>query len=111
MIDGCNQFGALCRVVLPLAAPGIAATASGSIGLRSNDPLNVAIHASTDDLPTFITQVSGAPRVPVTGTFETTVQVDDANKFARLLVLASHRWTKMLVRRQARPFEIIVGVG
>jgi multiple sugar transport system permease protein len=27
MIDGCNQFGALCRVVLPLAAPGIAATA------------------------------------------------------------------------------------
>lgn len=27
MIDGCNHFGALCRVVLPLAAPGIAATA------------------------------------------------------------------------------------
>ena len=27
MIDGCNHFSALCRVVLPLAAPGIAATA------------------------------------------------------------------------------------
>ena len=27
MIDGCSQFGSLCRVVLPLAAPGIAATA------------------------------------------------------------------------------------
>lgn len=27
MIDGCGRFGALCRVVLPLAAPGIAATA------------------------------------------------------------------------------------
>jgi multiple sugar transport system permease protein len=27
MIDGCNRFGALCRVVLPLAAPGVAATA------------------------------------------------------------------------------------
>jgi multiple sugar transport system permease protein len=27
MIDGCGQFGSLCRVVLPLAAPGIAATA------------------------------------------------------------------------------------
>ncbi len=27
MIDGCNHFGALCRIVLPLAAPGIAATA------------------------------------------------------------------------------------
>ena len=27
MIDGCSQFGALCRVVLPLAVPGIAATA------------------------------------------------------------------------------------
>ncbi len=26
MIDGCNHFGALCRIVLPLA-PGIAATA------------------------------------------------------------------------------------
>jgi ABC-type glycerol-3-phosphate transport system permease component len=27
MIDGCSRFGALCRVVLPLAAPGVAATA------------------------------------------------------------------------------------
>jgi hypothetical protein len=42
---------------------------------------------------------------------ETTMQFGDASKFAWLLVLASHRWTKMLVRRQARPFEIIVGVA
>jgi multiple sugar transport system permease protein len=27
MIDGCGRFGSLCRVILPLAAPGIAATA------------------------------------------------------------------------------------
>jgi len=27
LMDGCGRFGALCRVVLPLAAPGIAATA------------------------------------------------------------------------------------
>jgi multiple sugar transport system permease protein len=27
MIDGCSRFGALCRVILPLAAPGVAATA------------------------------------------------------------------------------------
>jgi multiple sugar transport system permease protein len=27
MMDGCGRLGALCRVVLPLAAPGIAATA------------------------------------------------------------------------------------
>jgi multiple sugar transport system permease protein len=27
MMDGCGRFGALCRVILPLAAPGIAATA------------------------------------------------------------------------------------
>jgi ABC-type glycerol-3-phosphate transport system permease component len=27
MLDGCSRFGALCRVVLPLAAPGVAATA------------------------------------------------------------------------------------
>ena len=25
--DGCSRFGSLCRVVLPLAAPGVAATA------------------------------------------------------------------------------------
>jgi ABC-type glycerol-3-phosphate transport system permease component len=27
MLDGCTNFGALCRIVLPLAAPGVAATA------------------------------------------------------------------------------------
>jgi multiple sugar transport system permease protein len=27
LMDGCGRFGALCRVVLPLAAPGVAATA------------------------------------------------------------------------------------
>ncbi|MGH7319358.1 MAG: carbohydrate ABC transporter permease [Candidatus Rokuibacteriota bacterium] len=27
MMDGCGRFGSLCRVILPLAAPGIAATA------------------------------------------------------------------------------------
>jgi multiple sugar transport system permease protein len=27
MMDGCGRFGALCRVILPLAAPGVAATA------------------------------------------------------------------------------------
>ena len=58
-----------------LRAPGITANASGSIGLRPNDPLNVQIHASTDDLPTFVSQLSGAPRIPVSGTFETTMQV------------------------------------
>ena len=27
MLDGCTRFGSLCRIVLPLAAPGVAATA------------------------------------------------------------------------------------
>jgi ABC-type glycerol-3-phosphate transport system permease component len=27
MLDGCTNFGALCRIILPLAAPGVAATA------------------------------------------------------------------------------------
>jgi multiple sugar transport system permease protein len=27
MVDGCTNFGALCRIILPLAAPGVAATA------------------------------------------------------------------------------------
>jgi multiple sugar transport system permease protein len=26
MLDGCNNFGALCRIILPPAAPGVAAT-------------------------------------------------------------------------------------
>ena len=43
---------------------------------------------------------------------ETTMQCRDAIKSARaLVVLSSHRWTKMLVRRQAHAFEIIVGVA
>ena len=42
---------------------------------------------------------------------KTTMQSGDAVKSARVLVLASYRWAKMLVRRQARAFEIIVGVA
>ena len=40
---------------------------------------------------------------------ETTMQCRDAIKSAgALVVLSSHRWAKMLVRRQAHAFEIIV---
>jgi len=43
---------------------------------------------------------------------ETTMQRRDAIRSARaLVVLSSHRWTEMLVRRQAHAFEIIVGVA
>src|SRR5215831_11511935 len=43
---------------------------------------------------------------------ETTMQCRGAIRFARaMVVLSSHRWTKMLVRRQARAFEIVVGVA
>ncbi len=37
MIDGCSRFGALVRVILPLVAPGVAATAVFSFLLAWND--------------------------------------------------------------------------
>lgn len=39
------------------------------------------------------------------------MQCRDTIKSAGVLVLASYRWTKMLVRRQAHAFGIIVGVA
>ena len=45
------------------------------------------------------------------GAGETTMQRIVALRFPRILVLASHRWPTMLVRRQADAFEILAGVA
>jgi len=57
-----------------LTAPGIAASASGSVGLRPNDPLDLNVHATSKDLPLLITSFTRQP-VNVSGDFEATVHV------------------------------------
>jgi hypothetical protein len=57
-----------------LQAPGLAATAVGSIGLRGHAPLQLTIHASSSDVPKLVAQLL-KKQVPVTGTFETTIDV------------------------------------
>lgn len=57
-----------------LQAPGIRASGTGNFGLRPDDALNLDVHASSNDLPTFVAQLT-RERVPITGDFETTVHV------------------------------------
>jgi hypothetical protein len=57
-----------------LVTPGLSASASGSFGLRPSDKLDVAVHAATGDLPRLIYQLARV-RVPVTGAFESTLQI------------------------------------
>jgi hypothetical protein len=57
-----------------LVTPGLVASASGSLGLRPLDPLDVQVHAATDDLPRLVYQFSRL-KLPVSGSFESTLQV------------------------------------
>jgi autotransporter translocation and assembly factor TamB len=57
-----------------LITPGLQASASGSFGLRPADKLDLQVHAATDDLPGLVYQLSRV-RVPVSGSFESTLQV------------------------------------
>jgi ABC-type glycerol-3-phosphate transport system permease component len=59
MIDGCSRLGALFRVVLPLAAPGIAATAILGFMLAWNEYLFAAIFLNQEDLKTLPVGLSG----------------------------------------------------
>ncbi len=63
-----------------LIAPGVDATASGSFGLSKSAPLDLDVHASSNDLPRLIAQL-WRYQVPVTGVFESTVHV--GGDFAR----------------------------
>ncbi len=57
-----------------MVTPGLTASASGSLGLRPLDPLDVQVHAATSDLPRLVYQFSRV-KVPVSGSFESTLQV------------------------------------
>jgi len=57
-----------------LVTPGLSASASGSLGLGPHDPLDVAVHASTDDLPRLVYQLARV-KIPVSGAFESTLQI------------------------------------
>ncbi|HTX59858.1 MAG TPA: translocation/assembly module TamB domain-containing protein [Verrucomicrobiae bacterium] len=57
-----------------LETTGLTAAATGSFGLRPSDKLDLSLHAATDDLPRLVFAISRV-RIPVSGTFESTVQV------------------------------------
>lgn len=52
MIDGCGRFGAFCRVVLPLALPGIIATSLFAFTAAWNEFLYALVFINTDELRT-----------------------------------------------------------
>ncbi|MHB8432089.1 MAG: translocation/assembly module TamB domain-containing protein [Candidatus Tyrphobacter sp.] len=57
-----------------IQGPGIAADASGSVGLRGTDPVDLRVDAKTDDLSGFLAEVTRA-HVPVSGAFQGTLRV------------------------------------
>jgi hypothetical protein len=69
-----GQRGLLTIDTAEIATQGLQANASGSVGLRPNDPLDISLHAATSQLPALISQFTGAT-VPITGSFESTLHV------------------------------------
>ena len=59
MIDGATRLGAMVRITLPLAAPGIAATAILGFLLAWNEYLFAAVLITRDDLKTLPVGLSG----------------------------------------------------
>ncbi|HTA38467.1 MAG TPA: translocation/assembly module TamB domain-containing protein [Candidatus Acidoferrales bacterium] len=57
-----------------LVTPGLQASAAGSFGLKPADKLDLQVHAATDDLPRLVYQLARV-HVPVTGSFESTLQI------------------------------------
>jgi autotransporter translocation and assembly factor TamB len=57
-----------------MATPDLTATASGTLGLSADAPLDVRVHATTDRLAQLSYAVSRV-RVPVSGSFESTLQI------------------------------------
>lgn len=57
-----------------LTTSALSASASGSMGLRPNDPLDVRVHASTDRLAELIYDAARI-RVPIRGSFESTLSL------------------------------------
>lgn len=57
-----------------LVAPGITATADGTLGFRGDSPLALTVHASSDDLPKLVSQIA-KKSIDVSGTFESTMKI------------------------------------
>jgi hypothetical protein len=62
-----------------LATPTLMASATGSLGLGPNDPLDVRVHATSDQLAQLVYNVSRI-KVPVRGSFESTLAVGGTYK-------------------------------
>jgi hypothetical protein len=57
-----------------LVASGIVATATGAFGFHADSPLALTVHASTDNLPMLISQLT-KKTIDVRGTFESTMKI------------------------------------
>ncbi len=67
-----------------MVTPGLTASASGSLGLRPLDQLDVQVRAATDNLPRLVYQFTRA-KIPVSGSFESTLQVGGTFKSPTLV--------------------------
>ncbi len=75
------------RIVIDRAemtTPELSATATGSLGLAATQPLDLQVHAATSDLAALIYDASRR-RVPITGSFETTLAVGGTYRAPTLL--------------------------
>jgi hypothetical protein len=59
---------------LAFALPALDATGSGSFGFAATSPMNLTVHATTNDLPRLIAQAT-KKHIDVTGKLETTLQL------------------------------------
>jgi hypothetical protein len=57
-----------------LVTQGLNASATGSFGFLPSSPLDLQVHAATDDLPRLVYSLSRI-RVPLSGSFESTLQI------------------------------------
>ncbi|HTX57522.1 MAG TPA: translocation/assembly module TamB domain-containing protein [Candidatus Acidoferrales bacterium] len=57
-----------------ISSPGLRASASGTLGLRPSDPLDMTIHASSDDVPRVAAELWRV-QVPVRGSFDATLSL------------------------------------
>jgi len=67
-----------------VAASALSASAAGTLSLEPNGPLDVQVHAATDDLAQLVHDVARI-KVPVTGSFESTLKIDGSYKSPRFI--------------------------
>ncbi|MEO6834404.1 MAG: translocation/assembly module TamB domain-containing protein [Candidatus Tumulicola sp.] len=62
-----------------ILTPALSASASGSLGLRPDDRLDLQVHAATSQLPALVYQLARV-KIPVSGEFESTLQIGGTYK-------------------------------